>query len=59
MNPSENQNLTDEKWEPVTRVVFYEPRTIPAGWDLSEYLPAWPRSQPGGILALQRSPAEE
>lgn len=27
-------------WEPVTNIVFYEPRTIPAAWDMSEILPA-------------------
>ena len=29
----------DTQWEPVTNIVFYEPRTIPAAWDLSEFLP--------------------
>jgi hypothetical protein len=41
MNPYDEQYPNDDRWEPVTRVVFYEPRTIPAGWDLSEYLPAY------------------
>lgn len=27
-------------WEPVPHIVFYEPRTIPPAWDLSELLPA-------------------
>jgi len=40
MNPIEYTE-SEAHWEPVTQVIFYEPRTIPAGWDLSEYLPAY------------------
>jgi hypothetical protein len=25
-------------WEPVTRIVFYEPRTIPPAWDVSVFM---------------------
>lgn len=29
----------ETQWEPVTQIVFYEPRTIPHAWDMSEYMP--------------------
>ena len=36
------RNSTEEGgWQPITEVVFYEPRTIPAGWDVSEFLPTY------------------
>jgi len=37
--------IFDAVWEPVTTIVFYEPRTIPAAWDLSELLPGDNRSK--------------
>lgn len=27
-------------WVPITEIVFYEPRTLPSLWDLSEFLPS-------------------
>ncbi len=51
MNPVENPQ-TEAHWEPVTQVVFYEPRTIPAGWDLSEYLPAYIQSGESGRFSF-------
>jgi hypothetical protein len=38
MNPFEDAN-TETHWEHITETKFYEPRTIPAGWDMSEFLP--------------------
>jgi len=34
-----SNSISESYWEPVTRIVFYEPRTIPAAWDMSEFLP--------------------
>ena len=39
MNPHESYDIQDI-WTGIADSIFYEPRTIPAGWDLSELLPA-------------------
>ena len=40
MNPLEIYDNAPS-WQSDPDVIFYEPRTFPAGWDLSEYLPAY------------------
>lgn len=40
MNPPEYENK-ETYWECMNDTKFYEPRTIPAGWDMSEFLPAY------------------
>jgi hypothetical protein len=40
MNPHDNAEFETNPGQGI-ETVFYEPHTIPAGWDLSEYLPAY------------------
>lgn len=42
MNPNLSSQTTFPEWEPNAQAIFYEPRTIPLQWDLSEYLPEFP-----------------
>jgi hypothetical protein len=53
MNPIEEHDPDESRWEPITKVVFYQPRTIPSGWDLSEYLPGHSIMHAAGQLTPQ------
>jgi hypothetical protein len=39
MNMYENMEREKSDWVPITEIVFYEPRTFPSQWNLSEFLP--------------------
>jgi hypothetical protein len=40
MNKYENTEPGKSDWVPIIEIVFYEPRTFPSQWDLSEFLPS-------------------